>query len=95
MHHGTGRPHSDRDQVTFLGSHPVHELAGEQAGDGVEDGEEGCDRAIVGVRPVELWFDEFLISERKYLTVKVIDSRGDKEKAANPPSPIGHQFFLC
>ena len=95
VHDGTGGPHSDGDQISLLSPHPIHELAGEQAGDGVEDGKEGSDCSVVGVRLVELRLDEFLISERKHLAVKVVDRRGHEEKAANPPSPVGHQFFLC
>ena len=63
MHAGTEGPHSDGDKVALLGPHPIDEFACEQAGDCVEDGEEGRDGSVVGVCPMELRFNELLIGE--------------------------------
>ena len=92
---GARRPHSDGDKIALLGSHPVHELAGEKAGDCIEDGKEGCDSAVVGVGPMEFRFDEFFVSEGKDLAVEVVDCRCHEEQGAKPPAPVGHQFGLC
>ena len=90
-----GGPDTDGDQVTLLRAHPVHELAREQAGDGVEDGEESGNRTVVVVIPVEFRLDEVLVRERQHLAVQVVDGRRHEQQRAQPPTPVGHQFFLC
>ena len=90
MHHGTQGPDANSNQVSLLGTHPVHELAGKEAGDGVEDGEQGGDGTVVRIRPVELGSDKLLIGKGQDLTVQVVHGSGHKQKAADPPPPIGH-----
>ena len=58
METGSHRPYEDGDDVALLGAHPVDELSGEEVGNGVEDGEVGCNLTIVGIGPVELGRDE-------------------------------------
>ncbi len=95
MEAGAAGPYADGNQITLLGPHPVHELAREQAGDRIEDGEEGGNGAIMGICPVEFRFDEFLIRQRKDLAVQVVHRRRHEKQRAQPPAPVGHQFFLC
>ena len=72
MHHCTGTPYEDGNEVTLLGAHPIDKLTSEEVGDGVEDGEKTRDRTIMVICPVELWSDEVFPSQRQNLTVHVI-----------------------
>ncbi len=89
MHHGGKRPYEDGPEITFTGTQPVDETACEKAHPGIEKGEETGDPAIVGVAPVEFGSDEILPRQRKHLTVKIVDRRGEKEKGADHPTPVG------
>ena len=72
----TQRPDEDGPKVAFLYAHPVNKLAGEQAGDGVKDGEETGNHAVMGIIPVELRCYKVLPRQRKHLPVKVVYRRG-------------------
>ena len=73
MQAGARRPDSDGDEVSLLRSHPVHELAGEKTGNSIKDGEKGSNRSVIVVGPMELRFDEVLVSERQHLAVEVVN----------------------
>ena len=90
-----GRPYADCPEVAFLGAHPVDEAAGKKVGHGIDDGEDGCDQTIVGVGPVELGRNELFPSERKHLTVHVVDCGREEKQRADGPAEVGHLFVCC
>ena len=88
---GAGRPYADGPQVALLGAHPVDETAGEEHADGIDEREDGRDRAVVGIGPVKFGSNEVFPGQRQHLTIQVVDRGGDEQQHAHPPPPVGHQ----
>lgn len=89
MEHGTYRPYTDSDQVSFLGVHPVDELASKKVSDGVEDREQTGDGSIIAVGPVKLWTDKILPRERENLSVHIVDGGcQEKQPHKDPPGRV-------
>ena len=62
--------------------------------DGIDYREYGSHCPIVGFVPVEFRFYEFVPGQRKYLAVKVIDSRRKEQHCADHPPEIRHFIFV-
>ena len=91
---GAGRPDADGNEVPLFGTHPVHELAGKQAYNGVKNGKERRNGAVVGIGPVEFRLNELFVCEREHLAVQIVHSGSHKQQRAQPPAPVGHELLL-
>ena len=60
---GTQRPYADGPKVALLAAQPIDKAAGKEVGQGIDNGEDGGDVAVMCVRPVELGRDEIFPGE--------------------------------
>ena len=84
------RPYEDGPQISFLRAHPIDKLTSEKAEHSIENREDRCDCAVVGISPVELGRNEVFPSKGKHLAVHIVDRRGKKQHSANHPTIVGH-----
>ena len=90
MHTGSQRPDADGPKVAFLGTNPVHKATAEEVADSINNGENGGNATIVGIRPMEFGGDKVFPCEGKDLSVHVVDSGCEEKHPADEPTIIGH-----
>ena len=85
MHHGAGRPDTDRDDVGLFGADLVDETAGKQHGNRIHKLEYGSDVGVVAVTPAKLR-RQIRCQQAEHLAVQVVDGGSKKQQRADRPA---------
>src|SRR5690606_10430951 len=86
MNTGADRPDKNSPQEPFFSIQPINESAGEQHGYGIDERKDSGYIAIILVCPMKFGLYPVRPSQRKDLSIKVVNVWGKEKKGTNAPS---------